>query len=66
MYYFISFSVLVHAYVGDQWMSAQAVINRHPFNFIKDQGSPMYAVLHSFQAITEEEYELYSSLFKTT
>lgn len=63
MYYFVSFQVMEQNQTGHMWTPAQGVINRHPFDFIKDQGSPMHAVLNSFQVISEEEYELYSTLF---
>jgi hypothetical protein len=45
------------------WIYAQGVINRHPFEFIKDQHSPMLAVLLSWKEITEEEYYLYAEVF---
>lgn len=46
------------------WIPAQGVINRHPFEFIKDQRSPTFACLVNWKEITEEEYELYSKTFK--
>jgi len=61
-HYFVSFVSFNR--LSNEWIYAQGVINRHPFEFIKDQGAPLFAILTNFKEITEEEYVLYDQLFK--
>lgn len=62
-HYFVSFTVKNTASVGDEWIPAHGVINRHPFQFIKEEGAPMFAILLDYKEITEEEYFLWDDLF---
>lgn len=64
LHYFVTFTTFRHDMDGVmKWLPAQAVINRHPFQFIRDQRAPTFAILTGYQQITSEEYELYSKTF---
>lgn len=67
LYYFVSWLAFGGYREGAKediiWIPAQGVINRHPFEFIKDQRCPTFACLVNWKEITEEEYELYSKTF---
>jgi hypothetical protein len=62
-FYYVSFTKFSINGKKRMWNPTQGVINRHPFEFIKNQGGPVYNILLFYQEITEQEYGLYAKVY---